>query len=274
MTRRIILHFGAPKAGSTFLQRVLLQNTDRLAAAGVAYPHDGSDHPGNAQNIASLTKAGFDALFASGAATVILSHEYLFAKVDDARKLASLAATADVAIHKLVFLRPWSEFCCGDFSQHLKQNFAAYLAARRAFGGRTFEDMAQGRAADIDPANYFLHWSRVIPLPALTIASHRAIPATVETMLGAPGLDWVLPRHLANPSLRLADCEAIAAMIDDPAVPADQVRQAFQTAHHHTGDPDPARSPDRMARIEAMFARHNTALRDIYQFDNRPGAGD
>ena len=53
MTRRIILHFGAPKAGSTFLQRVLLQNTDRLAAAGVAYPHDGSGHPGNAEAIAA-----------------------------------------------------------------------------------------------------------------------------------------------------------------------------------------------------------------------------
>ena len=269
MTRRIILHFGAPKAGSTFLQRVLLQNTDRLAAVGVAYPHDGSGHPGNAEAISRLTRTGFEALFASGAATVILSHEYLFAKVDDARKLAKLAAAANVVIQKLVFLRPWSEFCCGDFSQHLKQNFEVYLAARRAYGGKSLEDMAQGRAAELDPANYFVHWSRAIPLPALTIASHRAIPATVEGMLGGPGLNWVLPRHMANPSLRLTDCEAIAAMIDDPSVPADQVREAFQTAHHHTADPDPARSPERMARIEAMFARHNDALRDIYQFDNR-----
>jgi hypothetical protein len=274
MPRRIILHIGAPKAGSTFLQRVLLQNTERLAAAGAAYPHDGGGHPGNAAAIASLDADGFEALFASGAETAILSHEYLFAQVTEAQRLARLAAGARVAIHKLVFLRPWSEFCVGDFSQHLKQNFESYLAARRAFDGQSFEDMARHRAAALDPAGYFQNWSRLVPLPALTLASHRAIPEAVESMLGAPGLDWVLPRHLANPSLRLADCEAIAAMIDDPAVPEEEVRAAFKAAHHGTGEPDPARSPARMALIEAMFEGQNAALRDIYQFDNRLAGPD
>ena len=48
MKRRILLHIGSPKCGSTYLQRALLQNRDRLAAHGIRYPHDGGEHPGNA----------------------------------------------------------------------------------------------------------------------------------------------------------------------------------------------------------------------------------
>ncbi|MGQ0565155.1 MAG: hypothetical protein ACT4OK_08790 [Gemmobacter sp.] len=269
MARSLILHIGAPKAGSTYLQRVLLRNADRLAAAGVAYPHDDAPHPGNAEGIGTLDRAGFDALFASGARTVVLSHETLFANEKEAAALVRLARRARVTVRKLVFLRPWSEFCIGDFSQHLKQNFERYLAERRAFDGLGFEEMAEQRAAMLDPAGYFICWSRLIPLPALTVASHRAIRPVVETMLGNPGLDWTLHRHLTNPSLRLCDCEAVAALINDPSVPEEDVRAAFRAAHHHTDDPDEARTPDRMARVEAMFALHNQALMDIYQFDNR-----
>lgn len=269
MARRIVLHIGAPKAGSTFLQRALLANRDRLAARGIAYPHPGEGHPGNARGIAQLDEAGFEALFAGGAETVVLSHEDLFAIEQEAKPLSRLARAAGVPVQKLVFLRPWSAFCAGDFSQHLKQNFEAYLAARRAFDGRTFEEMAARRAAGIDPVAIFLRWARVVPLPPLVLAPHGAIAATVEALLGAPGLDWAVPGHLTNPSLRVADCEAIAAMIDDPGVPGEAVRAAFDAAHHRTADPDPGRNPDRMARIEAMFDRQNAGLLAVYGYDNR-----
>lgn len=272
MTREIVLHIGAPKAGSTYLQRALLQNRERLAARGIAYPHDGGGHPGNATTVWDDDAKRLAALFAGGMQTVVLSHEDLFGLGARPAPLLARARAAGIAVRRVVFLRPWREFCVGDMSQHLKQHFEHYLAQRRAFDGLTFEDMAARRAQAIDPVALFRRWDAQVPVPPLVIAPHRAIAATLEAMLGAPGLDWDVGRSLSNPSLRLADCEAIAALIDDPGVPAATVRAAFHAAHHHTADPDPARSTDRMQRVDAMFAARDTGLLAAYGFDNRPAS--
>lgn len=270
MQRTVLLHIGAPKSGSTFLQRALIAGQDRLRARGIDYPHPGTGHPGNAGGIGAFTPEAFDSLFADGVHTVILSHEDLFATEREALPLALWAQDTGVTVRRLCFLRPWSEFCLGDFSQVLKQNLETFLECRRAFDGLTFEQLAARRAQKVDAAAIFLRWARVLPMPPLTLAPHRAIPETMEGLLGHPGLDWQVPRHLSNPSLRLADAEALAAMTDDPAIPPDTVRAAFHAALARTGDPDPARTPDRMARIEDLFAPQNRALMALYGFDNRP----
>ncbi|HSF64113.1 MAG TPA: hypothetical protein VLA78_06980, partial [Paracoccaceae bacterium] len=213
MARRILLHFGAPKAGSTFLQRVMLKNRDRLRACGIAYPHPGHGHPGNAARIADLDAGTFAALFAEGADTVVLSHEGIFATELEARPLARLARDAGVTVQRVVFLRPWSEFVFGDYSQHMKQHFDRYVATRTPYDGLRLEQIALRRAVEVDPVAVLMRWSRVIPSPRLVLASHRAIPATMERLLGAPGLDWTVPLAEANPSLRVCDCDALARLI-------------------------------------------------------------
>ncbi|MFN3971088.1 MAG: hypothetical protein ACK4L4_06915 [Gemmobacter sp.] len=272
MTREVLLHIGAPKAGSTYLQRVLLQNRDRLAAAGIAYPHGGGDHPGNAGAIAGIDAAGFAALFQGGAERVILSHEDLFAHERDAIPLAALAAAEGVRVQKLVFLRPWGAFCPADYSQHMKQNFDRYLALRSPFDGRSLIEMATRRARQIDPVAIFLRWAHVLPLPPLMIAPHTAIRATIERLTSLTDLDWAVPHHLTNPSLRLADLEDIAALMRSPDVPDETVRAAYEAAHRRTEDPDPLRSQDLLAQLDAMFDRQNRELRAVYGYDNRLGA--
>jgi hypothetical protein len=270
MTREIILHIGMPKAGSTFLQQALRQNRGRLAAAGAAYPPGPDSHPGNAGNLAELEAEGFDAIFAE-APRIVLSHEDLFALPGKARALARLASDAGVPVRVVAFLRPFSAFCFGDVSQHLKQHLDRYIASGQAFDGRSVEEMAARRAATLDPAGVLLKWVRLFPAQTLVLAPHSAIPATMERLLGHPGLDWTVPRHMANPSLRLSDCEAIAAMIAAGHRPA-AIRAALGEALHRTDAPDAARTPERIARIEALFAAHNQALLDIWGYDNRlPG---
>lgn len=271
MNRSIVLHIGAPKAGSTFLQRAMLRNRDRLAQYKIVYPHGGQNHPGNAGDLRVLDEPTFARLFEGGARTVVLSHEDLFARPADGRTLARLARSARVRLQVLCFLRPWSEFCAGDFSQHLKQHFDRYLIARQAFDGLDFEGMAARRAREMNPVGLLSGWDALAGEP-VTLASHRRIREVVEATLGVAGLDWTMPRHLSNPSLRLTDCEAIAAMMQDPSVPNETIRQAFREAHHHTADPDPARTPDRMAKIEAMFDAQNAGLLAARGFDNRPAA--
>lgn len=53
----VYFHIGAPKTGTTFLQRVLWQNRDRLRAAGVLYP--GDTFGAHVQAAFDLRKAGF-----------------------------------------------------------------------------------------------------------------------------------------------------------------------------------------------------------------------
>lgn len=273
MARRIILHVGAPKAGSTYLQRVLLRNRDRLRACAIAYPHPGHGHPGNAARIADLDATTFAALFQDGADTVILSHESLFATELEGRALARLARDAGVTVQRLVFLRPWSEFVFGDYSQHMKQHFDRYVASRSPYDGLCLEQIALRRAAEVDPPAFLMRWARVIPSPRLVLASHRDIPATVERLLGGPGLDWSLPLAEANPSLRVCDCEALARLIRRRSVPEDRLHEALREAYARAGQPDPGRTPDRRRWIDGLFAAADRDLRAIYGFDNRGEGG-
>jgi hypothetical protein len=270
MPRTVFLHIGAPKSGSTFLQRALIAGQDRLRARGIDYPHPGTGHPGNAGGIGAFTAEAFESMFQGGVHTVFLSHEDLFATEREAIPLAQWAQGAGVTVRRLCFLRPWSEFCVGDYSQMLKQNLETFLQRRCAFDGLSFEQLAARRAQKVDAAAIFLRWTRVLPLPPMTLAPHRAIAATVERLLGHPGLDWQVPRHLSNPSLRLNDAEALAAMIGDPTIAPEAVRAAYHAALARTAEPDPARAPDRMARIEDMFAAQNRALVALFGFDNSP----
>jgi hypothetical protein len=43
MTRRVLLHVGTPKTGTSYVQDVLFRNTEPLAAAGIRYPADRFD---------------------------------------------------------------------------------------------------------------------------------------------------------------------------------------------------------------------------------------
>lgn len=272
MTRRIVLHVGAPKSGSTFLQRAMLRNRALLRDHGIAYPHPGQGHPGNAGGIAAMGTTDFEALFAEGAPTVVLSHENLFATAPEAAALARWARGAGVTIQRLVFLRPWSDFVFGDMSQKMKQNAPRYLATRNPYDGLTLEEIALRRLREVDPVELLMRWSRVIPTPRLVLASHRRIPEVMEDLLGHPGLDWAVPFGETNPSLRIADCEMLAAMMRDPAEPEDRIRAALSAAYGRSGQPDPGRSAERRRWIEALFDGANRELRTVYGYDNRATA--
>lgn len=269
MTRTIVLHPGAPKSGSTFLQRAMLRNRARLRDCGIAYPHPGHGHPGNAGGIATMGPADFAALFEEGAQTVVLSHENLFALAPDAAPLARWARAQGVTIRRVVFLRPWSDFVFGDVSQKMKQHANRYLETRSPFDGLTLEEIALRRLHEVDPVELLMRWSRVIPTPRLVLASHRRIAEVMEDLLGNPGLDWAVPFGETNPSLRIADCEMLAAMMRDPAEPEDRIRAALSAAYGRSGQPDPGRSAERRRWIETLFAAANHELRVIYGYDNR-----
>lgn len=269
-TRRILLHVGSPKCGSTYLQQALRQSAEALCAAGIHYPHDGGDHPGNAGALERIDRAGLDALFAPGIHTLILSHEDLFGLPRRGDALAALTREDGTAVTVLAFLRPFSEFVFGDYSQFMKQHFERYLETRRPYEGRSFEAFAERRAETLRPAAFLSGWQKRFGPGTLELGSHRTIRPVLGRLLGvAAPIDWQVPREAANPSLRMADCERLARALANPSIPAETLLAMYRAAHHSAGHDDPGRSPDRVAWLERLFAPQNDALAERFGFDNR-----
>lgn len=271
--RRILLHVGSPKCGSTFLQQTLLRNAERLLAQGVRYPHDGDSHPGNAAGIDSLDRVAYDAMFAQDVHTVVLSHEDLYSMARRGGPLAQMAREDGAQVHLLAFLRPFSEFVFGDYSQFMKQFFETFLANRRPYDGQTFDQFALRRVEKLQPATFLTNWQNRFDGAPITVAGHRRIKPVLNDFLGElmgadPHLDWEVPPYQTNPSLRMADCDRIAQAMRDPKVSDEAIRALFQEAFHMTAAPDPGRSETRIRLIETAFVLQNRALHTAFGYDN------
>lgn len=182
MTRKLFLHIGSPKCGSTYLQRVMLENRRMLAQHGIVYPTPAGGHPGNGTIVPELDGEGLSALFGN-AGTVFLSHEDLFAMGGRLKRLGPLCAELGIDLVVLVFLRPFSEFIYGDYSQYLKQNIDSYIAQGAAYGGLSFEEFAVSRRSQITPVGWLKAWQRTTGTP-LRIAHHPANPPSVGRPAG------------------------------------------------------------------------------------------
>lgn len=267
MSRTLILHIGAPKCGSTYLQQVLLSNRAELSASGTAYPHAGQSHPGNGLAALDMTPQKLEALF-EGHDRLFLSHEDLFAAAARTHLLADMASGARIRVQVIAFLRPFSAFIFGDYSQFIKQHLKRFITEGRAFEGRSFEQFAVERSRAINVNGFLKVWARLFPERPVILASHKLIRAEIEPLLASPHLNWVVPNDRANPSLRMQDCDAITTAINTHA-PAAEIRAMLRDALKNTGLPDAGRSAERIAWIEALFAKQNHDLRATFGFDNR-----
>lgn len=273
MTKKIILHIGSPKCGSTYLQRVMVQNAETLLQHGIHYPAPPDSHPGNAGGLAEITPEQVAAMFADGVETVVLSHEDLYSLSKRGLALSEITSQAGIAVQLLVFLRPFSDFVFGDYSQFMKQFFETFLAERKPYGGRDFRSFARRRIDNMKPASYLTNWGRLFPDLPIILDSHRNIRIVLDAVLGHPAdMNWEVPLHSTNPSLRMQDCDDIAAAMLDPAQTDTDIREMFLAAFHQTQEPDIGRSPERIAWLEEQFQPQNQALLTQFGFDNRISA--
>ncbi|QDC08079.1 hypothetical protein FHY55_01940 [Oceanicola sp. D3] len=267
MTRSILLHIGMHKCGSTYLQQVLLRNQQALAKAGIAYPHDGKGHPGNAEGIERAGAARLEALFGPHQ-KLVLSFEDLISLGSKARPFARAVKKLGAEVEIVTFTRPFNEYIFGDYSQMMKQHFRTFIASAAPYGGKSFEQFVVSRARQMNPRGWMKAWRTTLPEARFTLASHRAIRTTIEPFLEGATLDWEVPRDLTNPSLRTEDCDRIAKMIRLGEAPKEIVT-AVKKALHEPSKPDAGRTSERIAWIEAVFERHNQALREEFGYDNQ-----
>ena len=229
MTRRILVHVGTPKTGTSYLQDVLLRNRRTLLSdAGILYPADRFDaHFLAALDLMQLPWGGLEeqAIGAwdrlaeqvrstpeSRAHTVIISHEILAragrAQVD--RALTSLGRDEGVEIHVMLSVRDLQRQLPAEWQENVKHR--ATLSYRQFldqvtdpertgrvgswfWGVQEIPDILARWAADIPPERVHLI---TVPPPGSPpgLLWERFVEA-----FGLGGLDLELGSERANPSL-------------------------------------------------------------------------
>ena len=132
--RRVLVHVGTPKTGTSFVQDVLWLNRDRLAAQGVLYPADRFDeHFLAALDLLELPWGGLErqavgawdrlaARVRDWQGTVIVSHEILAtaSREQVRRALASFGDPADTEIHVVLSARDLARQIPAEWQENVK----------------------------------------------------------------------------------------------------------------------------------------------------------
>lgn len=238
--RRLYLHVGLHKTGTSFLQRLLLENRDLLAAAGLGLgpfqDPSGSHHP----IVAAIDRDGPEAVLARVAAAqgprLLISAEELSSRLLEPPYAAALAAAAarHFEPHLIVFLRRQDHLKESAFAEIVKDWYAGDIrdddhydydhagrvaALAAAFGpGRVqvalyrdpgpndiVGDLLAATGTAVDPA-------RLRPVAPQNVSMHRRKTLFLAGMPKPAGAtvdprDRVAPRFVARV---VADLDAIA----------------------------------------------------------------
>jgi hypothetical protein len=135
--KRVILHVGEPKTGTTFLQQVMWRNRAELAAAGVVLPgHHPQDHYRASQDLRGIQKLASDPagswtgewdILAQQArqapGTAVISHE-LFAAVDAGQAARAVASLAPAQVHVVLTVRDMGTLLPAEWQETVKHRNA------------------------------------------------------------------------------------------------------------------------------------------------------
>ncbi|OLF15488.1 hypothetical protein [Actinophytocola xanthii] len=196
-TRRVYLHVGTPKSGTTYLQEVLWRNREPLAVAGVLYPgdrpdrqflatldllgltfhgHSDPDVPGSWDRLAEQVRAW--------PGTSVVSHEML-APADERTAARALASFGDAEVHLVCTAR--------DLARQLPAVWQEDVKNRGQLTFAEFSRSLRGLDEDTDPYHARTFWG------------YQDVPAVLRTWSAGLPPDRVhvlpLPRGAAAGAL-------------------------------------------------------------------------
>jgi len=192
MAERVIFHVGAPKSGTTFLQTVLWENRERLAAAGVLVPGrrrydlnltakairtelaDDTD-PGPAANVwrrvAQQTR--------NWSGTVVISNEWL-SLASEAQAAEAVAAIQPAQVHVVFTARSFAAQVTAAWQETLKLGRSVSLGQ---FIAGLDADGERWSWSTLDPAAVLARWRSQLP-------PQRVHVVTVPSRADDPLLLW------------------------------------------------------------------------------------
>ena len=231
--RRVILHVGTPKTGTSFVQDILFRNREQLRAQGVLYPADREDaHFLAALDLMELPWGGLEAqavgawdrLAAQVRAweghTVVVSHEILgtASRTQVARALASLTeGSPETEVHLVLSARDLVRQVPAEWQENVKHRRV------RTYG--TFLEELRDPGRDSEVAQWFWgvqelpdvldRWGSTLPperVHVVTVPQPGAGPLVLwERFAALFGLDPTAypPSERANVSLGVPESEMV-----------------------------------------------------------------
>jgi len=219
--RRVLVHVGTPKTGTSYLQDVLFLNRDRLAAQGTLYPADRfDDHFLAALDLLDLHWGGLESQ-AVGAwgrlaervrsfeGTVIVSHEIL-ATASRQQVRRALESFGDAEVHVVVSAR--------DLVRQIPAEWQENVKHRRIVDYRSFLDKITDPTRAGELASWFWgvqeipdildRWAGTLPperVHVVTVpkpgAPRDLLWQRFTSVLGLDAVDLDLDTTRANPSM-------------------------------------------------------------------------
>ena len=313
MTKKVYLHVGTPKTGTSYLQHVLYHNRRMLHRHGFHYPADRFDaHFLAALDLMRMPWGGLEAQAIGAwdtlAASVrrahgdsIISHEILAtaSRVQIGRALESLGHDRDSEIHLVLSVRDLVRQIPAEWQENVKHRAAL---SYRAFIDRIQDPRREGRIPTWfwgvqEIPDILDRWGRDLPsehVHVVTVPPSGGAPDLLwkrfVEAFGVDGIDLQLDGERVNPSLGAAETTLIrrinrAANEElDPAFYRPLVRElvAHQTLSRRTRTPRLALPPDihpwaselEEAWIAEIRARGYDVIGDLDDLRGAPPAPD
>jgi hypothetical protein len=280
--RRVLIHVGTPKTGTSYLQDVLFLNRDGLAARGILYPADRFDaHFLAALDLMRLTWGGLEAE-ALGAwdamaekvrrhsGTAIISHEILAtaSRAQAGRALESLGHGDGTEVHVVLSVRDLVRQIPAEWQENVKHR---HVLTYGAFLDRIRDPERKSRIATWfwgvqELPDILNRWGHDLPPERIHLVTvphggpKNLLWKRFSVAFGLDGLDLDLEAERANPSLGAPET-ALVRRINRAANrelnPGDYrplVREllAHQTLSRRTGSPRLALPPDARAWADEL----------------------
>jgi hypothetical protein len=238
-TKRVFFHVGAPKTGTTYLQNVLFQNRELLAANGVLYPYADPGQSfrsmqdfrgegwagGKAKEFAGEWEAVAARARSWDGPTVIVSNELLGGSSRD-RIERGLRTVAPAEVHVVFSARDFARQLVSDWQEHIKhkhtvplETFVDDLVEFGLDAPKPFGELFWG----MHDASYVLgRWAEfVVPahIHLITVPQSGAPPdALWRRFCAVTGLEaeiYDVEARRANPSMGVVETELVRRMNAD-----------------------------------------------------------
>ncbi len=287
MSRKVLLHVGTPKTGTSYLQDVLFRNREVLAAAGIAYPADRHDsHFLAALDLMQLPWGGLqsDAIGAwddlaaqvrealsAGAGTAVISHEILAtaSRAQIGRALESLGR--DTEVHLVLSVRDLVRQIPAEWQENVKHR------AQLSYGAFLDQIQDPERASRIgawfwgvqEVPEILDRWGQELPpeqVHLVTVPPPGGAPELLwkrfSQAFGLDGIDLDLEGERHNPSLgvpettllRRINRKANAELAPGDYRPLVRELLAHQTLSRRTSSPRLALPPDLHPWVQELSA--------------------
>lgn len=235
-TKKVFFHVGAPKTGTTYLQQVLFQNRDALAANGALYPYE--DFGQSFRSMQDFRGAGWgnkgpghwagewDAVATRtrdwSGSTVIISNELLGGSEPD-RIAAGVESVKPADVHVIFTARDFARQLVSDWQEQVKhkhtvtlEQFVDDLIEKGLDAPAPFGELFWGMH---DAAYVLRRWASVVPVENIHVVTVPQAGAPRDTLwlrfCEVTGLDpnaYETKTKRSNASMGTAETELVRRM--------------------------------------------------------------